>query len=116
MNFVVAALILARFHDLSPLAASSESANVDSIPPDTTSPLGSPDPEVESEIFWLFQVIFLSLSLRLLTFVCRASCRLSNQMAPSPRLLSASPLPRDGIFKTGRSSPSPPFGRKASPK
>ena len=55
MNFVVAALILARFHEISSLAACSESCGDTLTDADFNQSSGSPNYEAESDIFWLFQ-------------------------------------------------------------
>jgi hypothetical protein len=113
MNFVVAALILARFHDLSALAASSE-LDEDTWPP--SSPEASeeyvPNYEAEADVFWLFQVVnFENLSL---------TCGLShsslhfNPTAPlrQPSRESLSLL--DGQFPTERFSAWRRFGPMGS--
>jgi hypothetical protein len=99
MNFVVAALILARFHDLSPLAASSESADL-TVSQAALRTVDTLNFEAESEIFWLFQVrtsspsLLLFLLLLLLTYSALASLGSS---VPFPVGRNPRPGPRPAL-------------------
>lgn len=110
MNFVVAALIVGRFHDLSSLAASSELDEEEMLQrtPETLEEY-VPNYEAEADIFWLFQVANFSISSTHHSHPSRFSHHINLTVAsPQPSRVSLSLL--GGQSLTGRAFVWPPFG------
>jgi hypothetical protein len=104
MNFVVAALILARFHELSTIAAASE-LNEDAWPPPSPEQVEEyvPNYQAEADVFWLFQVASRWPHCSPHTVFSR-SCPHSNLMDPSPQLSQGSLSRLGGQSQMERSS------------
>lgn len=56
MNFVVAALILARYHEISPLATCADWSDINIDVDYDIGAFEPPNYKAESDVFWLFQV------------------------------------------------------------